>query len=222
MAKRYLLIETDGKVYLEKREGRWHLPTHGSPLPFPVKVRSGFTALGAEVAYAKPQLERHPEEWMDKDLIPSLDQASPLARAAVLATMHRLVVNAIVLDGDRVLMVKANRGLSRGWWNLPGGFVEWDEAPDDCVKRELLEELGANVVKSELLCVLTRQFDLAPYHMVAFVYLCTLDRKEVKLDRTELDEAAWFPVDKAARETRNPFAQEGFRRLEARKGPIAV
>lgn len=222
MAKRYLLIETDGKVYLEKREGRLDLPTQASKLPFPVKVRAGFKALGADVAYAKPQLDRHPEEWMDKDLIPSLDQASPVARAAVLATMHRLVVNAVVMDGDRVLMVKANRGISRGWWNLPGGFVEWDESPEDCVQREVAEELGAQVLRTKLLKVLSRRFDAGPYYMVCFLYLCQLDRKEVKLDRSELDEAAWFTLDRASRETRNPFAKEGFRLLQERAGPRAV
>lgn len=222
MAKRYLLIETDGKVYLEKRDGRLDLPTQTSKLPFSVKVRPGFKALGADIAYAKPQLDRHPEEWTDKDLIPSLDQASPVARAAVLATMHRLVVNAIVKDGDRVLMVKANRGISRGWWNLPGGFVEWDESPEDCVRREVAEELGSTVERMELVTVLSRRFDAGPYYMVCFLYLCSLDRKEVKLDRSELDEAAWFPLEKASRETRNPFAKEAFRILRERAGPRAV
>ncbi len=222
MAKRYLLVETDGKVYLEKRDGRLDLPTSASKLPFPVKVRSGFKALGADVAYAKPQLERHPEEWLDKDLIPSLDQASPIARAAVLATMHRLVVNAVVVDGKRVLMVKANRGISRGWWNLPGGFVEWDEAPEDCLRREVAEELGAKVTQADLLTVLSRRFEGGPYFMVAFVFRCTLDRKDLKLDRTEIEEAAWFDLDKASRETRNPFAKEAFRMLKAAEGPKAV
>jgi len=222
LAKRYLLIETDGKVYLEERDGRLDLPAEGSELPFQVKIRPGFKALGADISFARPHLDRHPEEWVDKDLIPSLDQASPVARAAVMATMHRLVVNAVVLDGDRVLMVKANRGLSRGWWNLPGGFVEWDEGPEACVRREVAEELGAKVLKSELITVLTRRFEGAPYHMVAFLYLCALDRKDLRLDRTELDEAAWFPLERAARETRNPFAKEAIGLLKARAGPKAV
>jgi ADP-ribose pyrophosphatase YjhB (NUDIX family) len=222
LAKRYLFIETDGKVYLEERDGRLDLPTQESKLPFPVKVRTGFKALGADVAYAKPTLDRHPEEWTDKDLIPSLDEATPVARAAVLATMHRLVVNAVVLEEGRVLMVKANRGISRGWWNLPGGFVEWDEAPEDCVHREVAEELGAKVLSSELITVLSRRFEPGPYYMVAFMFKCTLDRKEVSLDRTELDEAAWFPLDRASRETRNPFAKEVFQRLRTAPPTRAV
>ncbi len=222
MAKRYLLIETDGKVYLEKRDGRLDLPVQGSQLPFNVKVRPGFRALGAEVSYAKPVLDRHPDEWLDKDLVPSMDQATPVARAAVLATMHRLVVNALVVDGDRILMVKANRGLSRGWWNLPGGFLEWDEDPEACLRRELEEELGVDVVGSELLAVRSHKFDAAPYYMVAFLFVCRLASKAFKLDRTELDEAAWFPLEKALRETHNPFAKHGIRMLISKGSPRAM
>lgn len=221
MARKYLFIETDGKVYLESKDGRLDLPTATSRLPFKVQTRSGFTVLGAQVDYARPELDRHPEEWLDKDLIPSMDEATPLARAAVLATMHRLVTNAIVLDGDRVLLVKANRGLAAGWWNVPGGFVEWDEAPLTCLKRELKEELGILVADAELLTIETQKFDRSPYHMVAFVYLVRASHQPLVLDRTELDEAAWFKVGQAANETRNPFARKGLaivaERLKAAK-----
>jgi len=216
LTKRYLLIETDGKVFLEEREGRLDLPTENSLLPFRVRTRSGFKVMGADVLYAKPELDRHPEEWLDKDLIPAMDQATPIARAAVLATMHRLVTNAIIADGDRVLLVKANRGFAAGWWNVPGGFVEWDETPVECLKRELKEELGINVTRATLLAVPSHKFDTSPYYMVAFVYLVEVSSKELRLDRTELDEAAWFPLAKAAQETRNPFAKEGFALMAAR------
>jgi len=216
VAGRYLFIETDGKVFLEARDGRLDLPTEKSLLPFKVRTRPGFKALGAEILYAKPELDRHPEEWLDKDLIPSMDQATPLARAAVLATLHRLVTNAIITDGDRVLLVKANRGFSAGWWNVPGGFVEWDETPLNCLKREMKEELGIDVTRAELLTASSHKFDSSPYYMLAFVYLVEVATKQLRLDRTELDEAAWFPIAKAAQETRNPFAKEGFAILAAR------
>lgn len=216
MARKFLLIETDGKVYLEEREGRLDLPTATSRLPFKVVTRPGFKVEGAEVLYAKPELDRHPEEWLDKDLIPSMDEASSLARAAVLATMHRLVTNAIILDGDRVLLVKANRGFAAGWWNVPGGFVEWDESPDECLRRELREELGIDVQSAELLTVETHKFERSPYYMMAFVYLVGAQANEIRLDRTELDEAAWFALSKALEETKNPFAKRGLEIVAAR------
>ena len=216
MAGRPLYIETDGKVYLEERDGRLDLPTEKSLLPFRVETRPGFKALGAEVLFGKPMLDSHPEEWMDKERVVASDSATPLARAAVLATMHRLVANAVVRDGDRVLMCKANRGVAKGWWNLPGGFLEWDEDPWSCLARELREELGAEPDEHELLIVSSQGLERPGYSMVCFVYLVTLKSKVLRLDRSEIDEAVWLPLDKALSETRSPFAKAAFAALKER------
>lgn len=217
MAERPIYIETDGKVYLENREGTLDLPTEKSRLPFKVETRAGFRVMGTEVLFGRPLLERHPEEWMEKERVVASDGTSPLARAAVLATMHRLVTNAVVLEGGRVLMCRANRGVAAGWWNLPGGFVEWDEHPQACVERELMEELGVELATAELLLVSSRSFERSSYFMVCFVYLVGLKSTVLRLDRTELDEAAWLPLGQAAAETRNPFAKEAFEILKARE-----
>lgn len=216
MPTRPLYIETDGKVYLEEVEGRLDLPTEKSLLPFRVETRPGFKVLGKEVLFGQPVLESHPEEWMDKERVVASDAATPLARAAVLATMHRLVTNAIVLDAGRVLLCKANRGVAKGWWNLPGGFVEWDEHPWQCMARELKEELGVEAASGELLLVSSHAFERSGYFMVCFVYLVKLKSKTLKLDSTEIEEAAWFPLEKAGVETRNPFAKEAFGVLRQR------
>ena len=217
MAGRPIYIETDGKVFLEKREDRLDLPTEASRLPFRVETRPGFRALGAEVLFGRPLLDRHPEEWMDKERAVSSDSVTPLARAAVLQSMHRLVTNAVILDGEgRVLMARANRGVAAGWWNLPGGFVEWDEHPEACVKRELAEELGVEPVSVSLLLVSAHKFERSAYFMVCFVYLVALKSNLLRLDRSELDEAAWMPQEEAEAQTRNPFAKEAFALLKSR------
>lgn len=221
MAGRHIYIETDGKVYLEKREERLDLPNEASRLPFKVETRPGFRALGAEILFGRPILDRHPEEWMDKERVVASDAVTPLARAAVLQSMHRLVTNALILNGEgRVLMAKANRGVAAGWWNLPGGFVEWDEHPEACVKRELLEELGVEAATTRLLLVASHKFERSAYFMVCFVYVVTLKSNVFRLDPTELDEAAWMPLAQAQAVTRNPFAKQAFAflALEA-KGP---
>ena len=217
---RPIYIETDGKVYLEEVEGRLQLPTEKSLLPFRIETRPGPRALGREILFGRPILSEHPEEWIEKERVVASDAATPLARAAVLATMHRLVTNAVLLDGNRVLLCKANRGVAKGWWNLPGGFVAWDEHPWACMKRELMEELGVEPASGQLLTVSSHTFDRSGYYMVCFVYLVVLKSKVLRLDPTELDEAAWIPLDKAAIDTRNPFAKEAFAILKQRAKPV--
>lgn len=43
---------------------------------------------------------------------------------------------------DEILVAKRNLEPGKGKWALPGGFVEWDEAPEDTCLRELKEETG--------------------------------------------------------------------------------
>jgi len=51
-----------------------------------------------------------------------------------------------VIDGRRMLLKKATRGISVGKWNGPGGKVERGETPEEGAVREVLEETGLRVV----------------------------------------------------------------------------
>lgn len=48
---------------------------------------------------------------------------------------------AVVLRGDDILLIE-RRAPGRTWWQIPGGFVEVDEAIHAAVEREVLEETG--------------------------------------------------------------------------------
>jgi ADP-ribose pyrophosphatase YjhB (NUDIX family) len=52
---------------------------------------------------------------------------------------------AVVVDGDRLLLVKRAIEPYKGCWDLPGGFLEADEHPADGARREVLEETGLEV-----------------------------------------------------------------------------
>ncbi len=47
-----------------------------------------------------------------------------------------------VLSGNRLLLKRASRGISRGKWNAPGGKIERGETPQENARREVLEETG--------------------------------------------------------------------------------
>lgn len=53
-----------------------------------------------------------------------------------------LGVGAIVLDNDRILLVKRKNSPYKGYWGVPGGRVEYGERLEEAVKRELFEETG--------------------------------------------------------------------------------
>ncbi|MFW2381054.1 MAG: NUDIX hydrolase [Acidimicrobiales bacterium] len=62
---------------------------------------------------------------------------------------HEVVVSprdasgAVVVDGDRVLMIYRHRFITGAWgWELPAGVVDPGETPEEAAARECVEESG--------------------------------------------------------------------------------
>jgi mutator protein MutT len=62
-----------------------------------------------------------------------------------------VAVGAVVVDHDRLLLVRRGRGPAIGTWSVPGGRVEAGEALAEAVTRELREETGIEGVCGPLL-----------------------------------------------------------------------
>lgn len=72
------------------------------------------------------------------------------------ASAIRLVVAAAVIERDGTYLVtRRQRGVHlEGYWEFPGGKCEDGESLDECLRRELREELGVGAsVDAELLSV---------------------------------------------------------------------
>ena len=56
--------------------------------------------------------------------------------------MHKVeVVAAIIFSEKKILIAKRKEGKHlAGFWEFPGGKVEFNETPTESLKRELLEE----------------------------------------------------------------------------------
>jgi ADP-ribose pyrophosphatase YjhB (NUDIX family) len=85
-------------------------------------------------------------------------------------------VGGIVLDADRVLLVKRGREPLKGIWSIPGGKLELGETLRDGVRRELHEEVGLDVEVLDMVEVFERitadSEGRTAYHFVLIDFLC--------------------------------------------------
>jgi len=73
-----------------------------------------------------------------------------------------IVAAGVVIEAGRVLLAQRKRGAHlAGAWELPGGKVEAGEDPRSALRRELLEELGIDVVVGEIVEVTFHHYEEA-------------------------------------------------------------
>lgn len=147
-----------------------------------------------------PKIE-WPKHWAWKDEIISDNGVHPVARESVYRSIHRLVSKVMILnDQGKVLMGKVERGHFRGFWTLPGGYMDHDEHPEVGCVRETLEELGLSVELNDSAPVVTQRiFTEEGISFVSFTYQANWNGEisELNLQVEEIAEAQWFDVSTA-------------------------
>ena len=98
------------------------------------------------------------------------------------------VVAAVIRDGDRVFATQRGYGDYRGWWEFPGGKIEPGETPEEALKREISEELAADIRVEEFIA--TVEYDYPEFHLSMDCFFCSLENGSLTL--LEAEDAAWL------------------------------
>ncbi len=220
MPKTYYYLESDGQVFLIKRGRVWRFPSRRSELPCPIKPVFMMPFQAGRVVFAKPILSHHPEHWFHKDNVIGRRDVAPLVQQAVNRSLPRAAAKVAIIEKGKVLMVRAARGITKGIWNLPGGFVGYGEHPKDSAAREVLEELGIRVKLRKLLGIYSEVFPRTGGYMISFVFSGKRLPGRIRPHPEEIETYTWMPVRQAARLTPNPFARAGLR--DYLKGTFSV
>jgi 8-oxo-dGTP diphosphatase len=100
-----------------------------------------------------------------------------------------IVTCALIVEGNRVLAARRSPAMRHpGKWEFPGGKLEPGEEPIQCIEREILEELGIEVVVTGSLSPSLHSYPDLDLELLP--YLCKWVGGELRLD--EHDKAEWF------------------------------
>ena len=237
--KEVIYLEHDGKVLLVDETGKGPMipqkgrTSHIESLRFPTHdeivnmgmeyERKGLTTIrfGQEesrVVKGYPKIA-WPDQWAWKDDCISDNGVHPVTREAIYRSIHRLVSKVMVQNnkGD-VLMAQVERGHFRGFWTLPGGYMDHDEHPAIGCVRETLEELGLEIILTDNEPVITQNiFNDEGISFVSFTYRSTWNGSldELTLQTEEIAAAAWFTPQDALDQAVSHFDREALRSLNS-------
>ena len=110
-------------------------------------------------------------------------------------------VGAIIIEENRVLLVKRGHPPLMGEWSIPGGVLEIGETLREAAIREAMEETGLQVEPSTLLGVFDRVLRDADerilYHYVLIDFLCRRISGEPRAGG-DVDDVRWFSREEIA------------------------
>ena len=115
-------------------------------------------------------------------------------------------------DG-KVLLVKRGIEPFKGCWDIPGGFMEPHETPEQAAARELLEETGLTIANLQYLTALPDTYGPTPAdgHEPDFtlnIYFIATVAGGTLTASDDAAEARWFALDELPTEEQIAFVHE--------------
>ena len=101
---------------------------------------------------------------------------------------HKAASSIIVRElDDKVFITKRSldKELSPGEWETVGGRIEQGESPKNCIKREIKEELNAEIKSS-------KHFKDYIYNGASFKVFIIKLKKELTPNKKDFDDWGWF------------------------------
>jgi len=123
-------------------------------------------------------------------------------------------VGAVIVEEERVVLVKRAHPPLEGEWSIPGGVLEVGELLREAAAREALEETGLTVAPGEILGVfdrVLREEDRVAYHYVLIDFLCTVVSGQLR-SGSDAEEVKCFTQQEAAKLNLAPGTAEVIRK----------
>ena len=103
--------------------------------------------------------------------------------------MITLVTAALIKHNNTILIAQRKQNdLLGGYWEFPGGKIEDGESPEECLARELYEELGTTADITKFFTETTYEYEHGTIRLLAFAAIVK-DPSQMRL--TDHERIAW-------------------------------
>ncbi|MDI9484165.1 MAG: (deoxy)nucleoside triphosphate pyrophosphohydrolase [Bacillota bacterium] len=79
------------------------------------------------------------------------------------------VMAAIIQRGNEVLLCQRKEGALAGKWEFPGGKIENGETPEECLVREIQEELGITIEVQDIFQAVHCHYDHGDFLVIGYL-----------------------------------------------------
>lgn len=102
------------------------------------------------------------------------------------------VTCALIIQNKKVLITQNNAGSDHPFqWEFPGGKIKEHESANDCIQREIKEELELEIgILSKVNPV---EFDYGIKQIILIPFICSIKKGEIKLN--EHHAFRWVDID---------------------------
>lgn len=121
----------------------------------------------------------------------------------------------VLLRDGKVLLCRRLKAPEAGFWNIPGGKVDFMEKAEEAARRETAEETGLTVGVVRLIAVDEQIFPDEKHHWFSLLYVTEDFSGEARImEPSKHDGMEWFPLD-ALPEPLSAFARTAIDALPA-------
>ena len=122
-------------------------------------------------------------------------------------------IGVAVIRDDRDLILidrRLDKGLLGGFWEFPGGKIEGNETVQECIKREILEEIGIEIAVDSHLITIDHTY--SHFRVNLQVYNCRYLSGQARA--IECEEIRWVTIEELDNYTFPAANQEIIRALK--------
>jgi len=154
------------------------------PVRRPGDFNQALMELGATVCIPKsPICQQCPMRTLCKAFLKNKITEFPPSKKKVPSKKIEVSAGIIIKNKKVYIQQRSKNALMGGLWEFPGGKREKGESPEECLKREIKEELRVNVIS--LNKVMTIKHTYTQFRVTLNVFNCELQKKQIRPDGCE-------------------------------------